>query len=193
MLRWLQRLAAPIAGVAVLAFICGASRANTIQLSDNNTSNYSAGLFKYNVDVVQGSGVFRAETGDRVTLNNFTGLSGTPTFSANGALTVDQQNWQVSVLGNAITLTYRGTTNINADQFVGTLSATSTLHSAGVGSWNSFDHQVVQGQSVPSTGSGFAAVPVPLPATANMGLVLLGGIGGLGALRRLKNSKTVEA
>jgi len=38
---------------------------------------------------------------------------------------------------------------------------------------------------------GFA--PVPLPATANMGLVLLGSVGGLGALRRLKNGKNVEA
>jgi len=192
MLRWLQRLA-PIAGVAIFAFISGASRANTIQLSDNNTSNYSAGLFKYNVDLVQGTGTFRAETNDHVTLNGFNGISATPTFAPNGSLTADQQNWQVSVLGNAITLTYKGTTIINADQPIGVLSATSTIHGAGIGTWRSFDHQVVLNVSSPSTATGFAAVPVPLPATANMGLVLLGGVGGLGALRRLKNSKTVEA
>jgi len=42
--------------------------------------------------------------------------------------------------------------------------------------------------------TGSIDVPaVPLPATANMGLVLLGSVGGLGALRRLKNAKNVEA
>jgi len=43
-----------------------------------------------------------------------------------------------------------------------------------------------------ATAVGFAPA-VPLPATANMGLVLLGGVGGLGALRRLKNGKNVVA
>jgi hypothetical protein len=38
---------------------------------------------------------------------------------------------------------------------------------------------------------GFA--PVPLPATASMGFVLLGSLGGFGALRRLKNGNRVEA
>jgi len=56
---------------------------------------------------------------------------------------------------------------------------------------------VISKDSGSDTPTAFGPVPVaalvPLPATANMGLVLLGGLGGLGALRRLKNSKTVEA
>jgi len=173
------------------------------------TSNVAAGIFVYNIAETQFPDPpptnFRAEQTDFATIHGFQGLSATPLFAADATLVTlagantKMTDWAVSVLGSDITLTYRGTTGagtanpINANQVIGKVTALSTIHAAANGAWNSIDHQLSLGVWGVSTGSGIVSVAAPLPATANMGLVLLGGLGGIGAFRRLKNSKTVEA
>jgi hypothetical protein len=82
--------------------------------------------------------------------------------------------------GNVLTFHFDGGVSTSSDTFV--IRTNSTIFSGG-------SIQFIDGGV--STDLSFS--PVPLPATANMGLVLLGGIGGLGALRRLRNANRVEA
>jgi len=201
---------AAFAALFVMGGIATVANANTLQVSLNTTlTNVATGTFVYNVAETQFPDPppvnFRAETTDFETVHGFLGLIGTPVFAADPTLVTlatgntKMTDWVVSVVGNDITLTYRGTTGtgtanpINANQVIGTVTALSTIHSSANGAWNSNDHQLSGGVWGVSTGSGIVSVAAPLPATASMGLVLLGSIGGLGAFRRMKNGNSVEA
>jgi len=74
---------------------------------------------------------------------------------------------------------------------LGDFGAITTLTGERNGFTVAMDHNVQANATEANT--GFAPVPVPLPATANMGLILLGSIAGLGLVRRLRNGPAVVA
>jgi len=184
--------------------MASASRADTISVSFvshvGNVYTYAATL--------SASGV--AAPGDGFTIFDF--ALPTLELASNSGWTASVQNTGSPITGGTPSVTTLGATlspggddpsvaNVTFQRSVGspTLTGAQTLGTFAVTTsalFTGFD-EAVSKDSGSDLANAFGPVPVaaiaPLPATANMGLVLLGGLGGLGAFRRLKNSKTVEA
>jgi len=204
MLRFPLRAALPVIMCGLFA-ICASARANTINFVAALTSGTGPTTWNYSFSISADSEV---RSGDKIVVVDFNqyvpGSIVAPLgWSADGTqanVSSISSDLGTSTVGTAnpgiadLIWTYTGSTTIGPGLITGfTAKSGSSIHIGGEGL--AVDH-VTTGASAGKTQSNNMApdVPaVPLPATANMGLVLLGSIGGLGALRRLKNSKTVEA
>jgi len=178
--------AAPSAGVlpggAATATISG-----NYTLKDVNNVTKGTGTYNASVWSPDGSGGtsisvdFHVLTGliATISLTNFDSYT-TDVFSIGGGVNAND----VSRSSDGETVTFSFRPDVSAGQTSATFLIKTNAPNYAGGSIQFIDGGV---------GSAVGFSPVPLPATANMGLALLGGVGGLGALRRLKNGKNVEA
>jgi len=208
MLGWLKKVAVPVAAIAGLFMTGSIIRANTLEIA---SVSQAGKVFTYTASLASSNpGSSQLQSGDFFTIFDFAGFTGpsdvvTPTgwvflavqnVGSPLGLPPSQNPPDSPALPNLTWQYTDGTVTSNNGVTVpiaGTFSAKTTLTGVKTGNYSSQDHELVGSTFGPSGHTAGASVPVPLPATANMGLVLLGSVGGLGAFRRLKNSKTVEA
>jgi len=150
----------------------------------NAPSNVSLGTFR-----ISGTGSATANFSDTFTLTVIQAVplpGGSQQFgqaSVSGVISVNSGNafvqftspLSVTIAGNpSVTYSIASADNLTA----GRLNLNFPVDNSGTG----FADTTIQG-----------AVAVPLPATANMGLILLGSVAGLGLVRRLRNGPAVVA
>jgi hypothetical protein len=199
MLSKLLRFAAPVVAIALFALAPPAS-AHSILYTTGSLATSPAGpntTWSYNFNVTSDGQV---ETGDLFVIVDFGGYVAGSAFAPAG--------WTPSVVGftgtvsagvssstvadsagvTNLVFTYAGATLVGP-QDLGAFGATTTLKGQTGGSLLAIDHS--QSGGVPETNSGALPGPVPLPATANMGIALLVCLAGAGVWRKLKSSQAV--
>jgi len=213
MLRWLRRLAAA-GGVLACLGVGFAVRANTILVTfDGTTAGVSqpgATKFNYHADLVESSVNSQIQTGDFFTIYDFAGfIPGSTLQPANWTFASTLVGLTPLVPGPPVVLpaddpllpnltwVYTGTAPITTPPtLLGSFSAESIYPYRTVDNYTSQDHRDTNNNGV-FLPTGYidttVVAAVPLPATANMGLILLGSVAGLGLVRRLRNGPGVVA
>jgi hypothetical protein len=215
-MKFMSALATGALAMAGLAMIPASARAESILINSGPTVTAlgTSGPYRWDYETIVTS-TSSVASGDFFTIVDFNGLVpgtafaatnwtattpntvGAPDLGHPGNFFIQGSNGSVaSVPDNPfipdLLFTYNGPV-IPGQASLGHFGAQSTIQGGRNGQLMALDHADTSGTGDTVANTDQPIVPAPLPATANMGLVLLGAVGGLGAFRRLKNSKTVEA
>jgi len=203
MLRWLWRFAPPVAAVAFLFGVSATSRADSIHYTSNSlaTSGPLGNMtWTYHFNVSSDATV---QADDFFVIVDFGGYVAGSIFAPATGWSVSTEPTTAAVVANNTSLTgitpavdnagipnlrftYTGSSPLGPSADLGAFGArTSVGGRRDDGITIALDHDLNTGLTEANT--GFAPVPVPMPATANMGLMLFAGIGGVGAWRRMKS------
>jgi hypothetical protein len=204
----MNRVIYSVIAVALLAFVTPNARANSILYVSSTPVGGGAGTWNYTVQV---AGPSEVQNGDFFVILDFGGyLGGSISAPAGWIASVEAQTAAFTTNTGTITpvpdsssiwnlrFTWNGGAALSAGTYSGFKAATSIGGPPTLSSIVSKDHSTViagvtQGNSSPAVvpGPQPGPLPVPLPSTASMGLLLLGGLGGMGGIRRLGRRNVV--
>jgi len=206
----MRRFFCAIVCMALLCFLAPDVRANSILMNVGSPTITGSGPFTWSYDVTVTSNSF-VSLGDFFVIVDFSGyvplsefapagwtastapVVGVPDLGNPGNFEIFGTSSAVSVPDNAgipdLVFTYTGSGAFTGS--AGPFGAKSVYDRKGSGNLMATDHSASD-PLVRVVNSDVASVPVaPLPSTAGLGLLLLGGLGGVGGIRRLNSRRTL--